>query len=195
MTVGGQRAAPGDDGATGQAMPRRRAPPLSLGLRDSGRPRWAPCSFGVPPSPLGQGGNFPAFISPSRSFCLSVSGAVAPSAPGAKPRPLPRELGWLSWSREGESMCAANLLRGAERACPRSAWSRVSTTSEDDWRNRGTRRITQRERSVLELSAPGRARSGCALAHMSASGEPAPAAPTCAPPASRRGFPRVFFDW
>ena len=82
------------------------APPLSLGLRDFGSRRWltALCSFGEPaPNPKRNAdGYFPACISSSRSFCLSVSGAVAPSAPD-RIRSLPRESGGRWVKGRGES--------------------------------------------------------------------------------------------
>lgn len=66
------------------------APPLSLSLRDleAGGEARAHCSFG---EPYLSADCFPAFISSSRSVCLSVSGAVAPSAPTPERAGLSRE--------------------------------------------------------------------------------------------------------
>src|SRR6185312_3738750 len=81
-----------------------------------------PCSFGVPPSLESEGGHFPACISPSRSVCLSVSGAVAPSAPGPVSgegfgvRSLPRE----SAGGMGEKGAGVNAAEWAGRQLRRS---------------------------------------------------------------------------
>ena len=66
--------------AGGLVAHSQHAPPLSLSLRDLEADNLvrAHCSFG---EPYLSAGCFPAFISSSRSVCLSVSGAVAPSAP------------------------------------------------------------------------------------------------------------------
>ena len=77
----------------GWRPPSSVAPPLSSSLRDSGRAS-RPCSVGETSAcPLGARRHV-SFQrpQPARSFCLSVSGAVAPSAPNPRrDRCLPRE--------------------------------------------------------------------------------------------------------
>ena len=77
------------------------SPPLSLGLRDfepAGPTASGPCSFGEP-----HAATLSSVSRLARSFCLSVSGAVAPSASGRESRCLPRGSAAQCWRGRGES--------------------------------------------------------------------------------------------